>query len=258
MKVATWNINGLRSGVRAGFDRWLASSGNDIVCLQEVKTQEDLLGSVWFPGYVAHWFNADRSGYSGVVTLVSSSLVPKLVRKGIGDSIVDGEGRVLSVEFENFEVINVYAPHSHRELKRLDFKLMFLDKLSNYLARRKQNDKPFIVVGDLNIAHDERDVANFAANRKNAGFLPQERAWLDRTLQSGFRDAFRMFCDEPGHYTWWSPLKGVRERNIGWRLDYVLVDDRMINTLKSCFHSPEQKGSDHCPVTAVFDLSAAI
>jgi exodeoxyribonuclease III len=254
LKVATWNINGLRSGVRSGFESWLAASKADVVCLQEIKTEEDLLGSVWFPGYTAHWFGALRSGYSGVVTLVSSTLTPIAVHKGIGDPIIDNEGRVLSVEFEQFEIVNVYAPHSHRELTRLDFKLYFLEKLGEYISGRKDRDKPLVIVGDLNIAHEERDLTNFSANRKNAGFLPQERSWLDGLLNDGYRDAFRVFCDAPGHYTWWSPIKGVRERNVGWRLDYILIDQRLLHSLKSCFHSPEQRGSDHCPVTAVLEF----
>ena len=253
IQVSTWNINGLRSGVRSGFEDWLAASHSDIVCLQEVKTEEDLLGSIWFPGYTAHWFGAERSGYSGVVTLVSERLMPVAIRKGIGDSIIDAEGRVISVELEEFELLNVYAPHSHRELTRLDFKLQFLDKLAEHVSKRRAA-KPLIIVGDLNIAHEERDLANFAANRKNAGFLPQERSWLDGILRTGFRDAFRFFCNDPGHYTWWSPIRGVRDRNIGWRLDYILVDERIVGSLKSCFHSPEQKGSDHCPVTAIFEF----
>ena len=207
MKISTWNINGLRSGVRSGFESWLTASKNDIVCLQEVKTEEDLLGSVWFPGYVAHWFGSDRTGYSGVVTLVSSSLTPISVRKGIGDPIIDTEGRVISVELDKFELLNVYAPHSHRKLTRLDFKLHFLEKLARYVAERKK-DKPLIIVGDLNIAHEERDLTNFAANRKNAGFLPQERLWLDGILKTGFRDAFRVFLRCFGSLYLVEPNKG--------------------------------------------------
>ena len=254
MKISTWNINGLRSSVRSGFNDWLSSNKCDIVCLQEVKTDEDLLGNLWFPGYNAHWFGADKSGYSGVVTLVSTGLAPISTRKGIGDPAIDREGRVLISEFEKFEIINVYAPHSHRALTRLDFKLYFLDKLSDFIAIRRQRGKPLIIVGDLNVAHAEKDVANYSSNRKNAGFLPQEREWLDNFLRSGFQDAFRVFCDEPGHYTWWSPIKGVRDRNVGWRLDYILIDEKLLRSLKRCFHSPEQRGSDHCPVTAVFEF----
>jgi exodeoxyribonuclease III len=254
IQVSTWNINGLRSSFRRGLQSWLAESKHDVVCLQEVKSQEDLLGDAWFPGYASHWFSATRPGYSGVVTLVSSRLTPLSVRRGIGDAALDDEGRAVNVEFENFEVLNVYAPHSHRRLTRLDVKLRFLDRLGAHIRERGRNGKPFVVAGDLNIAHEDRDVANFAANRKNAGFLPEERQWLDDILHDRLRDAFRVFCSEPGHYTWWSPIKGVRERNVGWRLDYILVDERLADGLEACFHSPDRLGSDHCPVTAVLRI----
>jgi exodeoxyribonuclease-3 len=255
IRLSTWNINGLRSSSRKGLQEWLFKGGHDIVCLQEVKSQQDLFGEAWFPGYRSHWFAAERSGYSGVVTLVTPRLVPLSVRKGLGDALLDAEGRVLHIEFQEFEVLNVYAPHSHRQLKRLDVKLRFLELLGAHLRERRRNGKPLLVAGDLNVAHEERDVANFAANRKNAGFLPEERRWLDRILSDGFRDAFRVFCADTGHFTWWSTMKGVREKNIGWRIDYVLVDDRLVGGLEACFHSPEQLGSDHCPVTLVFNVA---
>jgi exodeoxyribonuclease-3 len=254
LQISTWNVNGLRSSVRAGLEKWLHNSKSDIVCLQEIKSQEDLLSSVWFQGYSASWFSAEKVGYSGVVTLVSSKLNPNFIHKGIGDARIDSEGRVISLEFDQFELINVYAPHSHRELRRLDFKLFFLERLGEYIQKRKQLEKPIVLAGDLNIAHTRKDLSNPTANKKNAGFLPQERDWLDSVLKDGFFDAFRNFCDEPGHYTWWSPMKGVRDRNIGWRLDFILVDERLKKNLKACFHSPEQRGSDHCPVTAIFEL----
>jgi exodeoxyribonuclease-3 len=254
MQISTWNVNGLRSAVASGFEEWLYAGKSDIVCLQEVKTQEDLLTGVWFRGYAAHWCAAERLGYSGVVTLVSSGLNPNVVSKGISHPRIDSEGRIISVEFNELEIINVYAPHSHRQLRRFEFKLFFLDHLVEYVGKRKQRGKPIVIVGDLNVAHTEKDLSNPAANKKNAGFLPEERGRLDRILKNGFVDAFRFFCDEPGHYTWWSPIKGVRERNVGWRLDYILVDTRLTSRLRGCFQSPEQKGSDHCPVTAVLDL----
>jgi exodeoxyribonuclease-3 len=254
IRLSTWNINGLKASSRKGLQTWLAAERHDIVCPQEVKSQEDLLADSWFPGYASHWFSASRAGYSGVVTLLSSHVNPLSVKKGIGDAMLDDEGRALNVEFRNFEVLNIYAPHSHRQLTRLDVKLRFLDRLGEHMRQRRRSGKPFIVAGDLNIAHGDRDVANFGANRNNAGFLPEERRWLDTILQDGFRDAFRAFCSDAGHYTWWSPIKGVRDRNIGWRLDYILVDERLMGCLKTCFHSPEEKGSDHCPVTALFDI----
>jgi len=254
IRLSTWNINGLRSSFRKGLRGWLAKGSYDIVCFQEVKSQEDLLADAWFPGFSSHWFPATKAAYSGVVTLVSPRLTVVSVRRGLGDTKLDDEGRILNIEFDQFEVLNVYAPHSHRQLTRLDVKLRFLDQLGTHIRSRRLSGKPFIVAGDFNIAHDERDVANFAANRKNAGFLPEERQWLDDILRDGFRDAFRVFCSESGHYTWWSPIKGVRERNIGWRIDYILVDERLANGLEACFQSPEQLGSDHCPVTAVLEV----
>jgi exodeoxyribonuclease III len=251
MRISTWNVNGLRSSVRQGLHIWLKRTQSDIVCLQEAKAEEDLLGSLWFPGYTAYWSPSLRPGYSGVVTLLASGLTPYRVIKGIGDPEIDLQGRVLTVELPDLQIINVYAPHSHRQLHRLPFKLRFLDALSAYIGKRRQESAaPLVITGDLNVAHRDIDVANFAANRRNAGFLPEERGWLDRMLASGFLDAFREFCPDSGHYTWWSPIKGVRERNIGWRLDYVLVDQGLRGRLKGCFHSPEQMGSDHCPVTA--------
>jgi len=252
MKIATWNVNGLRSSVSAGFEGWLKETRNDIVCLQEAKTQEDLLSEVWFDGYRAYWNSAAKSGYSGVLTLVRSDLKVQSVERGIGDAALDAEGRVLSLGFDSFELINVYAPHSHRELKRLDAKLAFCRRFDEYVAEKRKTSKPLIIVGDLNVAHAERDVANWASNKKNAGFLPQEREWIDRLLAAGFVDGFRAFCADAGHYTWWSPIKGVKERNVGWRIDYVLVDASLRSRLQECYHSPEQSLSDHCPVTAIF------
>jgi exodeoxyribonuclease-3 len=254
MKIATWNVNGLRSSIEAGFERWLLKSGNDIVCLQEAKTQEDLLTSIWFPGYDAHWFPAQKSGYSGVVTLVKSGLSVIETQRGIGVADIDIEGRVLSIEFDNFHVINAYAPHSHRELTRFEFKMRFCRYFNEFISSKSQSSKPIIIVGDLNVAHEERDLANWAANKKNAGFLPEERQWFGDLLNCGFLDAFREFCQDTGHYTWWSPIKGVRERNVGWRLDYILVDKRLRQNLRRCYQSPEERSSDHCPVTAEIEL----
>lgn len=249
MRISTWNVNGLRSAIQKDFDAWLATSRNDIVCLQEVKLAEDLLTKTWFTPYVTYWNTAAKRGYSGVATLVNSHLMPLVVERGIGDDVLDSEGRVLSTEFELFTLVNAYAPHSHRELVRLETKLHFCEQFLDYTRRLRRRGKPIIVVGDLNVAHQEIDLSNPVGNKKNAGFLPAERQWMTTLLEEGLVDAFRLFCKNPGHYTWWSVRKGVRERNIGWRLDYVLVDTRLTDRVESCFHSPDQLGSDHCPVT---------
>jgi exodeoxyribonuclease III len=254
MKIASWNVNGLRSSVSLGLQSWLEEAQNDVVCLQEAKAQPDLLSELWFKNYRAYWNSAERKGYSGVITLVRSDLNVVSIETGIGDRELDAEGRVLCTGLDDFEVINVYAPHSHRELTRLDAKLAFCRHFDEYLAAKRKNSKPLIIAGDLNVAHTEKDLTNWAANRKNAGFLPQEREWIDRLLASGFVDAFREFCPDTGHYTWWSPIKGVRERNVGWRIDYILVDERLRSNLEKCYHSPEVQSSDHCPVTAEIDV----
>ena len=227
MRISTWNINGLRSGVRSGFENWLAESKNDIVCLQEVKTQEDLLTRSWFVGYETHCNFARRAGYSGVATLIAPTLQPITVEMGIGDEMTNPEGRVLTTEFLHLLVVNAYAPHSHRLLTRLEHKRSFCRHFLIHLRKLTARGKPIIVVGDLNVAHQEIDLSNPKANRKNAGFLPEERQWFTDLLSEGLVDAFRTFESGGGHYTWWSP-KRVRERNIGWRLDYILVDQKSL------------------------------
>jgi exodeoxyribonuclease III len=248
MRIVTWNVNGLRSVVRRDFDRWLQESAFDLVCLQEVKVEEDLLTANWFGGYRAFWNSARRPGHSGVATLVREDHVPTLIRKGMAHEPSDAEGRVLTVDVNGLRVVNVYAPHSHRALIRLGAKLNFLSALSAFLKREVMDGVPLVLVGDLNIAHGENDLANPKSNVKNAGFLPQERDWLDSLIKDGFIDAFRQFELGPGHYTWWSMRQGVRQRNVGWRLDYAWVATSLRHRLVSCRHMPDRTGSDHCPV----------
>ena len=253
MRITTWNVNGLRATVRNDFEAWLRRAGNDVVCLQEVKVQEDLLTTNWFEGYVALWNSAERGGYSGVATLVRDGLKICGVTRGIGHRS-DVEGRVLTVDFETFSLVNVYAPHSHRELTRVADKVSFLEALDAFIAAKRVSGRPLVLVGDFNVAHTEVDLANPVPNRGNAGFLPEERAWVDRLLASGFVDAFRHFEPGGGHYTWWSMRSTVRERNVGWRLDYVFVEETLRADLVACRHVPERTGSDHCPVEVEFTV----
>lgn len=254
MRISTWNINGLRAGVRAGFEDWLATTKNDVVCLQEVKTQEDLLTASWFSGYETHWNPARRPGYSGAATMIALPHDTVKVETGIGDDVTDKEGRVLLTEFPAFLLVNAYAPHSHRLLTRLEQKRSFCRHFRDYLGKLRDKGKPIIVAGDLNVAHQDIDLSNPKGNRKNAGFLPEERDWFDSLLSTGLVDAFRIFESGGGHYTWWSMRSGVRERNVGWRLDYVLVDEALKSRVRSCVHLTNQHGSDHCPVTAEIDI----
>jgi len=254
MKISTWNVNGLRSTIRRGFEGWISENKSELICLQEVKMQEDLLTKTLFFPYNTYWNTARKRGYSGVATLVSPKLNLSSVERGIGDNVIDNEGRILLMEFGSYILINIYAPHSHRKLTRLEMKLLFFSRFLSYLREIKRRGKPIIIVGDMNIAHKEIDLANPATNKKNAGFLPEERQCMTSLIEEGYIDAFRKFCSESGHYTWWSVRKGVRERNIGWRLDYILVDIRLADRVLSCTHFPNQRGSDHCPVTVDIDI----
>lgn len=253
LRFATWNVNGLRSAIRQGFEAWLEAGRYDVVCLQEIKVGEDLLTAIAFPGYDVFWNPARKPGYSGVATLVRHGLGARLVDVGVGDAELDGEGRVLCVEVAGVRFVNVYAPHSQRQLLRLDAKVRFQDLLARRLPG-DGSDPPSVFLGDFNVAHRDEDLANPRENRGNAGFLPVERAWVELILGRGYVDAFRRFHGGNGHYTWWSQRQGVRERNVGWRIDYAFVDARLADALVACRHLPEARGSDHCPVEAEIAL----
>lgn len=254
LRLASWNVNGIRSCVRQGFEEWLTTERIDIACLQEVKAARDVVTDIAFKGYTLFWHPADKAGYSGTGFAVSDRVKILGVTEGIGVPEIDREGRVQTLETEAFVLVNMYAPHSQRELARLGYKLDFCAALNGYLKGLQAKGKPLVFTGDLNVAHKEIDLANPKANRKNAGFLPEERAWMDELEAMGFTDAFRHHCAEPGHYTWWSQRVGVREKNIGWRIDYFMADRAFMNHVTGCHLQPLQRGSDHCPVVldAVF------
>ncbi len=253
MRITTWNINGLRSAVRGDFAEWLRTSRDDVVCLQEVKVEDDLLTPYWFPGYRAHFAPARRRGYAGVATLVRESAASIGIETGIGHAL-DDEGRVVTIYFSQFSVVNVYAPHSHRKLLRLDSKLAFLDALTSFILRKRGEGRRLILAGDFNVAHQDVDLSNPRANAKNAGFLEPERKWVSDLISCGYVDAFRAFDAAGGHYTWWSLLHDARPRNIGWRLDYIFVASELAPALAACWHQTERTGSDHCAVTAELNI----
>jgi exodeoxyribonuclease-3 len=255
LRFATWNVNGLRSAMRQGFGDWLGASGYDVVCLQETKMGADLVTGIEFPGYEAHWNPSHRPGHSGVATLVRKGIPARVVGTGIGVPDLDLEGRVLCVEAGGVRFVNVYAPHSHRKLLRREAKGRFLAGMDPHATPGTQEGAPVVLLGDFNVAHADIDLANARANRGNAGFLPEEREWVDLVLSRGFVDAFRQFEPGGGHYTWWSMRQGVRERNVGWRLDYAFVDPSLRDRLVSCRHLAERRGSDHCPVEVEIDTS---
>ena len=248
MKLASWNVNGIRAAHKAGFSKWFEGLGADVVCVQETKAlPEQVDEALRSPKrYHGFWHSAEKKGYSGVATF--SRREPKRVQHGFGDRRFDAEGRVLITEYERFTLINSYFPNSQRDHARLPYKLAFCARMLAECRERVARGQNVVVCGDFNIAHAEIDLANPRTNRDNAGFLPQERAWMSKLLDAGFRDAFRHFVKEGGHYTWWSQRPGVRARNIGWRLDTFVCNEELVDRLKKVENQIKVRGSDHCPV----------
>ncbi|WP_100012274.1 exodeoxyribonuclease III [Lentibacillus sediminis] len=245
MKLVSWNVNGLRACVRKGFLDYFHEVDADIFCLQEIKLQKGQL-ELDLPGYHQYWNYAQRKGYSG--TAVFSKKQPLSVRYGVGDDDTEDEGRILTLEFDSFYLVNVYTPNSKRDLTRLDYRLEWEDKLYSYL-QRLDAEKPVVYCGDLNVAHKEIDLKNDKTNHGNSGFTMEERGKMSRLLGSGFTDSLRYFYpDTDGLYSWWSYMKTIRERNVGWRIDYFIVSKRLTDYLVDAQVHQEILGSDHCPV----------
>lgn len=248
MKLVSWNVNGIRAAGRIHFGKWFEDEKADIVCVQETKANpEQLTEELLHPcGYHSYWHSAQKAGYSGVA--IYSKKEPLRVQMGIGHPEIDLEGRVLLAEYPGFVLLNAYFPNSQRDHARLDYKLSFCAKMLEFCENLRAQGKQVVLCGDFNIAHREIDLKNPKTNKDNAGFLPEERAWMDQFLSAGYVDTFRNFNPDPGHYTWWSYRPGVREKNIGWRIDYFVVNQEMKDQLKQALHQPSVKGSDHCPV----------
>ncbi|MBP1926246.1 exodeoxyribonuclease-3 [Sedimentibacter acidaminivorans] len=245
MKIVSWNVNGLRACVTKGFLDIFKEFDADIFCLQETKLQEGQI-DLELDGYYDYWNYAEKKGYSG--TAVFTKIKPISVKYGMGIEEHDMEGRVITLEFDNFYLVNVYTPNSKRELLRLDYRMKWEDDFRTYLKRLDEK-KPVVMCGDLNVAHKEIDLKNPKTNRKNAGFSDEEREKMTELLSSGFTDSFRYFYpDKEEAYSWWSYMGRARERNTGWRIDYFIVSKSFENKLIDSFISPEILGSDHCPV----------
>lgn len=251
MKLLSWNINGIRACRRHGLLDWIAHEAADVVCLQEVRAhREQVEGDLKsIPGYEAFWHPARRPGYSGVTTLTRRA--PDAVQEGLGIPEIDQEGRVLTVELGDLAIVNAYFPTCQRTQARLPYKLAFCRAMLGHLSTLRDRGKSVILCGDYNIAHREIDLRNARENVNNSGFLPQERAWMDHLVAAGYVDSFRKRCPNPGHYTWWSHLPGVRSRNIGWRIDYAFTSWELDERVAQAFHQPHVRGSDHCPVGLV-------
>jgi exodeoxyribonuclease-3 len=245
MKLVSWNVNGIRAAVKKGFAGFVARERPDVLCLQEVRATEEQAG-LSLDGYRSYWNAAQKKGYSGTAVLTRAA--PLSVTNGIGRAEHDTEGRVITVEFTDFSLVNVYTPNAQRALTRLAYRTGEWDGAFLEFLKRLEGKKPVVFCGDLNTAHKELDLANPKTNVNNAGFTPQERAGLDRLAEAGFVDTFREFESSGGHYTWWSQMNNARKRNIGWRIDYFWTSQALRPRLKAARILPHVLGSDHCPV----------
>ena len=249
MKLASWNVNGLRAVLKKGFLGVMDKLGADVLCLQETKSHPgDVQHVAWPKGYQVFWNSADKKGYSG--TAVFTRIAPLAVSYGIGMKKHDREGRVIAAEFADFHLVNVYQPNSQRGLTRLEYRTREWDPaFLAFLKKLGKKGKPVVFCGDLNVAHQEIDLANPKSNRRNAGFTDEERGNFTKLLKSGFVDTLRVFDPSPGRYTWWSQMNDCRSRNIGWRVDYFVAGESLRPALAGAGIEPGVMGSDHCPVT---------
>lgn len=251
MKLISWNVNGLRACIKKGFMEFFEQVDADIFCLQETKLSEGQL-ELELPGYYQYWNYAEKKGYSG--TAIFTKRKPLNVTYGLGMEEHDKEGRVITVEFNEFYFVTVYTPNSQNELARLPYRMKWEDDFLAYVKGLEQN-KPVIYAGDLNVAHKEIDLKNPKTNRKNAGFTDEERAKMTKAIESGFVDSYRYFYPEKeGVYSWWSYRFKAREKNAGWRIDYFMVSESLKKSLKDAKIHTEIQGSDHCPVELDMEL----
>ena len=250
MKLVSWNVNGIRACLGKGLSDYVAQAGADVYCFQETKMQPGQADIGW-EGYHAYWNGAEKKGYSG--TAVVTRVEPQSVSYGLGLEEHDREGRVITVEFNGFYLVNVYTPNAQRELARLDYRMEWEDAFRAYLLGL-DSVKPVVVCGDLNVAHHEIDLKHPKSNRGNAGFTDQERAKMTQLLEAGFVDSFRAFYpDRTGAYSWWSYMRNARANNAGWRIDYFLVSRRLMPQVRDSAIHPEVMGSDHCPVSLLLE-----
>ncbi len=254
--VISWNVNGIRAVEKKGFLNWLNTTNPDVLCVQETKARKEQLTQALTDAdlpngkYFTYWAAAKKAGYSG--TAIFSKRKPLAIRT-IGISEFDDEGRVLVADFENVSVISAYFPNSQEGGARLGYKLDFCAAVFDFCNALKKSGRNIILCGDYNIAHKPIDLANPKANEANPGYLPEERAWMDKFTGSGYTDTFRYFCTEPEHYTWWSYRFHAREKNIGWRIDYHCVNKEFIPHIRESLILKDVPGSDHCPIKLIYN-----
>jgi len=246
MKLISWNVNGLRACMGKGFLEFVAEQQPDMLCLQETKMQQGQADVPLEGGYHEYWNSAEKKGYSGVALFTKTE--PQSVTLGLGIDEHDHEGRVITADYGEFYLVTVYTPNAQDGLKRLDYRMRWEDAFRDYLCRLDK-DKPVIVCGDMNVAHEEIDLKNPKTNRKNAGFSDEERGKMTQLLSSGFLDSFRtLYPDKTDAYSWWSYRAQSRARNVGWRIDYFIVSERLRSRIENADILAEVMGSDHCPV----------
>ena len=244
MKLISWNVNGIRACLNKGFSDFFKEVNADIFCLQETKCQPEQI-NLEFEGYTSYWNSAERKGYSG--TAIFTKKQPVNVTYGIGIEEHDKEGRIITLEFENFYLVTNYTPNAKRELERLDYRMVWEDEIRKYLLELNKK-KPVIMCGDLNVAHEEIDLKNPKTNKGNAGFTNEEREKMTELLNAGFIDSYRYLYPEKIEYSWWSYMGHARKKNVGWRIDYFIVSNDFRENIKDATIYTEILGSDHCPV----------
>ena len=257
MKIISYNVNGLRAAMKKGFVEWLKTEPADVICIQENKAQQsDVDSSIFYEtGYKDYWFCAQKKGYSGVT--VFSKIAPDHVQCGTGHQVSDDEGRVIQLDFGNLRLINAYFPSGTTGDERQTYKYQWLDEFYDYVQDLRKQHPNIILCGDYNIAHKEIDLHSPKTNQQTSGFLPEERAWMDKFYGNGWIDVFREIKPEPHRYTWWSQrFPSVRAQNKGWRIDYISATDSLRSCIKDAEIYPDVKHSDHCPVYAEFDLNS--
>lgn len=252
VKIITWNVNGLRAALDKGVANWWKTEKPDVLCLQEIKTKPEQLSDnqiSQLDGNQIIWNPAERKGYSGVITITQSQ--PLDIRLGIGDERFDIEGRVIQTRYPDFILFNIYFPNGQRDHERLTYKLDFYAYLLDLCDSIHKTGQNIILTGDFNTAHNEIDLKNPKENQNTSGFMPEERAWIDKYLEHGFVDAYRVLYPDKVEYTWWTYRFRARERGIGWRLDYYLISEAMMPRVKEVIVHGDVMGSDHCPVSMI-------
>ena len=248
LRLMSWNVNGIRAAYKKGLLDWFKTEKPDILCIQETKAHPEQLteGLLSVKGYKSFFSSAERKGYSGVVTYTKPE--PVDVKNGLGVKKFDSEGRFIITEYKQFILFNIYFPNGKASKERLDYKMEFYETFLKHLKKLLKQGKKIVICGDVNTAHKEIDIARPKENEKISGFLPIEREWIDRFLDTGFIDTFRVFNQESNNYTWWDMITRARERNVGWRIDYFYISENLRKNLKSAFILPDVMGSDHCPI----------